>query len=292
MSVANSFGGRNQNVQTPGGAFGRRNTVVNNQFSGPNAWYNKQIGENAMASRQPETFNLHVPDAALVDLRERLSRTRFPDQAPGEPWAYGTDLNWMAGFVDYWRDGFDWRAQEARLNSFPQYKVRLQGIELHFMHVPGNGPDPHPLLLSHGWPGSVFEFLDLIPRLTDPGRFGADPADAFTVIVPSLPGYGLSFTSGQARLGIEAIADCFAELMTDVLGYRRFGAQGGDWGSRITARLGLAYPERMSGLHLNMMPVGHNAEGFSARTPEESPGFSANPAVTNWISTDSKLIAG
>ena len=149
-------------LQAAPSAFGRRNTVVNNQFSGPNAWYNKQIGENAMASRQPETFNLHVPDAALVDLRERLSRTRFPDQSPGEPWAYGTDLNWMAGFVDYWRDGFDWRAQEARLNSFPQYKVSLQGIDLHFLHVPGNGPDPHPLLLSHGWPGSVFEFLDLI----------------------------------------------------------------------------------------------------------------------------------
>jgi Epoxide hydrolase N terminus len=152
-----------------------------------------------MASKQPETFNLHVPDAALADLRERLSRTRFPDQAPSEPWAYGTDLNWMAGFVDYWREGFDWRAQEARLNSFPQYKVSLQGIDLHFMHVLGNGPEPHPLLLSHGWPGSVFEFLELIPRLTDPGRFGADPADAFTVVVPSLPGYGLSFTSGQAR---------------------------------------------------------------------------------------------
>jgi hypothetical protein len=135
-----------------------------------------------MTSKQPETFNLHVPDAALADLRERLSRTRFPDQAPGEPWAYGTDLNWMAGFVDYWRDDFDWRVQEARLNSFPQYKVNLQGIDLHFMHVPGKGPDPHPLLLSHGWPGSVFEFLELIPRLTDPGRFGADPADAFSVV--------------------------------------------------------------------------------------------------------------
>jgi hypothetical protein len=98
-----------------------------------------------MASKQPETFSLHVPEAALADLRERLSRTRFPDQAPGEPWAFGTDLNWMAGFVDYWRDGFDWRAQEARLNSFPQYKVNLQGIDLHFMHMPGKGPDPHPV---------------------------------------------------------------------------------------------------------------------------------------------------
>jgi pimeloyl-ACP methyl ester carboxylesterase len=207
-----------------------------------------KLGENHMACRQPESFRLYVPDADLADLRERLSRTRFPD---------------------YWRDGFDWRAQEARLNSFPQYRVSLQNIELHFMHVPGNGPDPHPLLLSHGWPGSVFEFLDLIPRLTDPKQFGADPADAFTVVVPSLPGYGLSFTPGQARFGIEAIADCFAQLMTDVLGYKCFGAQGGDWGSAITARLGRAYPERMSGLHLNMMPAGRDPEGLSPQTSEE-----------------------
>ena len=169
-------------------------------------------------SGQPETFRLHVPDAAIDDLRDRLSRTRFPDQAPGEPWAYGTDLAYMRSLVDHWHDNFDWRAQEARLNSFPQYKIHLHGIDLHFLHVPGRGPRPHPLLLSHGWPGSVFEFLELVPRLTDPERFGGDPADAFTVIAPSLPGYGLSFTPGQPRFGIEAIADCFAELMAGVLG--------------------------------------------------------------------------
>src|SRR5246127_4575473 len=163
---------------------------------------------NTMTSKQPETFRLHIPDAALADLRERLSRTRFPDQAPGAPWAYGTDLNWMGGFVDYWRESFDWRAQEARLNSFPQYKVRLADIDLHFLRVEGKGPAPCPLLLSHGWPGSVFEFLDIIPRLTDPARFGDDPADAFTVIAPSLPGYGLSFARGQKRFSVEAIAAC------------------------------------------------------------------------------------
>jgi microsomal epoxide hydrolase len=146
----------------------------------------------------------------------------------------------MRGLVDHWRDGFDWRAQEARLNAFPQFKVPLHGIDLHFLHVPGRGPDPLPLLLSHGWPGSVLEFLDLIPRLTDPARFGGDPADAFTVVAPSLPGYGLSFAPGQPRFGAEAIADCLAELMTDVLGYGRFAAQGGDWGAFVTARLGHA----------------------------------------------------
>jgi microsomal epoxide hydrolase len=221
-------------------------------------------------SAQQEAFSLHIPDAAISDLRERLLRTRLPDQAPGEPWAYGTDVAYMSTLVEYWRDRFDWRAQEARLNAFPQYKVQLDGIDLHFLHVPGKGPNPHPLLLSHGWPGSVFEFLDLIPQLTDPGRFGGDPADAFTIVAPSLPGYGLSFTPGQPRFGVEAIADCFAALMGDVLGYRRFGAQGGDWGSFVTARLGYAYPERLSAIHLNMMPVRRDTTMVSNPIPEES----------------------
>jgi pimeloyl-ACP methyl ester carboxylesterase len=221
-------------------------------------------------SARPEAFSLHVPDAALMDLRERLSRTRLPDQAPGEPWAYGTDVTYMSDLVEYWREHFDWHAQEARLNAFPQYKVRLHDIDLHFLHMPGNGPDPHPLLLSHGWPGSIFEFLELIPRLADPERFGGDPADAFTVVAPSLPGYGLSFTPGQPRFGVEAIADCFAGLMCEVLGYRRFGAQGGDWGSFVTARLGYAYPEHLSGIHLNLMPVRRDPAMLSNPSPEES----------------------
>lgn len=103
---------------------------------------------------QPEAFRLHVPDVAVADLKDRLSRTRLPDQAPGEPWAYGTDVTFMRGLIEAWRDHFDWRAQEARLNAFPQYKVSLHDIDLHFLHIPGQGPDPHPLLLSHGWPGS------------------------------------------------------------------------------------------------------------------------------------------
>jgi microsomal epoxide hydrolase len=220
-------------------------------------------------STTPKVFTLHVPAGALDDLQERLGRTRFPDQAPAESWAYGTNVAYMHGLVAYWRGHFNWRAQEERLNAFPQYKARLHGIDLHFLHVQGRGPDPHPLLLSHGWPGSIFEFLELIPRLTDPARFGGDPADAFTIIAPSLPGYGLSFTPGQPRFGIEQIADCFAELMTDVLGYSRFGAQGGDWGSFITARLGYAYPKRLTAIHLNMMPVRRDPAMLPSPTPEE-----------------------
>src|SRR6516164_1572550 len=150
---------------------------------------------------------LAVPDAAIADLRERLARTRLPDATPGAPWAYGTDVAWLAGLLAYWRERFDWRAAEARLNQFPQYHVPLAGIDLHFLHVPGKGPAPCPLLLSHGWPGSVFEFLDIIPRLTDPARFGGDPADAFTVVAPSLPGYGLSSAPGQRPFVVEEMAD-------------------------------------------------------------------------------------
>jgi hypothetical protein len=134
---------------------------------------------------KPTPFTLRIPDADIADLRDRLARSRFPDQAPGEPWAYGTDVSYLRKLTEYWRNDFDWRAEEAALNGFPQFRVPLDGVDLHYLHVPGVGPDPMPLLLLHGWPGSVFEFLDIIPRLTDPARFGGDAADAFTVVAPS-----------------------------------------------------------------------------------------------------------
>jgi pimeloyl-ACP methyl ester carboxylesterase len=207
-----------------------------------------------MAS-EPQPFRLHVPDAAIADLRQRLARTRFPDQAPGEPWAYGTPVAYMRELVDFWRQDFDWRGHEAQLNGFPQYKVALGGIDLHYLHVPGRGPDPMPLLLMHGWPGSVFEFLEAIPYLTDPARFGGDAADAVTVVVPSLPGYGLSFAPGQRRFSVGEMGDLFVTLMRDVLGYQRFGIQGGDWGAFIAQHLGYTHPDPLIGIHLNMMPM-------------------------------------
>ena len=188
----------------------------------------------------PIPYTLSIDEEPIADLKARLAWTRFPDQAPGSPWAYGTDLDYMKTLVAYWQNKFDWRVQEARLNAFPQFKVKLPDVELHYLHVPGQGPSPKPLLLMHGWPGSVFEFLDIIPRLTDPARFGGDAADAFTVVAPSLPGFGLSFTPGQKRFSIEEIAVCLSALMTDVLGYQRYGAQGGDYGAFIASRLGHA----------------------------------------------------
>ncbi len=218
---------------------------------------------------RPEAFTLHVPDGAIADLRERLGRTRFPDQAPGPAWAYGTEVDYLRDLVEYWRERFDWRAAEARLNAFPQFKVPLHDIDLHYLHVPGNGPAPYPLLLLHGWPGSVFEFLDVIPRLTDPARYGADPADAFTVVAPSLPGYGASFRPGQRRFGAEEIADCVADLMTEVLGYARFAAQGGDWGGFVASRLGYAHPAKLLGIHLNLLAVRRDPKMVADPTPEE-----------------------
>jgi microsomal epoxide hydrolase len=218
---------------------------------------------------RPEPFTLRVPEEAVVNLRDRLARTRFPDQAPGDQWAYGADVDYLRELVEYWRGTFDWRAEEARLNVFPQLKVPLSGIDLHFLHVPGNGPAPCPLLLLHGWPGSVFEFLELIPRLTDPARFGGDPADAFTVVAPSLPGYGLSFKPGQPRFGIEEIADCGAELMHDTLGYTRFAVQGGDWGAFTASRLGCVHPEKLIGIHLNLLALRRDLQDVADPTPEE-----------------------
>lgn len=200
-------------------------------------------------------FTIQVSDEVLADLRERLSRVRWPDEVPGSGWAYGTDLAYLEQLVAYWRDGYDWRANEAQLNAFHHYTVPLAGIDLHLIHEPGVGPDPFPLLISHGWPGSIWEFHKLIPMLTDPARFGGDPADAFTVVAPSLPGYGFSFTPNQPRFSVPQIAEVFAELMTGVLGYDRFAAHGGDWGSFITARLGHAFPRHLAGIHLTMIPI-------------------------------------
>ena len=198
-------------------------------------------------------FRLEVPDAALADLRERLKRTRFPDEAPGTPWKSGASLSYVKQLVDYWAKHFDWRAQEARINAFEQFKVPIDGIELHFIHAKSKRPNAMPLLLSHGWPGSIVEFLTLIPKLTE----------HFTVVAPSLPGYTLSFKPGQKRFGVEDIAETFVKLMTEVLGYRKFGAQGGDWGAFISSRIAGTRPEVLTGLHLNYLTIRRDPESGS-----------------------------
>jgi microsomal epoxide hydrolase len=207
------------------------------------------------SDRQPLPFTIHVPDPVLDDLDHRLTRVRWPDEIPQSSWQYGTDLTYLKELIGYWRNRYVWRTQERRLNRFAHFKVRLEDIDLHYIHQPGVGPSPLPLLISHGWPSSVAEFGKVIGPLTDPARYGGHPRDAFTVVAPSLPGYGFSFEPDQRRLGIKAIADLFAKLMTDVLGYERYGAQGGDWGAYITARLGYVHAQALVGIHLTMASV-------------------------------------
>lgn len=222
-----------------------------------------------MPGKDCRPFQLSVPESVLNDLRQRLRRTRLPDEPPLAPWSTGTSVAYLKQLLDYWRAGFNWREQEAKLNAFRQFTVPLAGIDLHFLYEEGKGPKPMPLLLSHGWPGSVIEFCKLLPMLTDPARFGGDPSDAFTVVAPSLPGYVFSFKPGQKRFSIEDIAEVFAALMVDVLGYSRFGAQGGDWGAFITSRLGFAFPELLIGIHLNFLAVQRDPKRVANPTPEE-----------------------
>jgi pimeloyl-ACP methyl ester carboxylesterase len=215
-------------------------------------------------------FRLSVDAAAIDDLATRLSRVRWPDEAPEPPWSYGTSVAFMRELVDYWAHAYDWRRTEAALNAWPQFMTRIDGIDVHFLQVEGRGPNPRPLLLSHGWPGSVLEFLKLIPLLADPAAHGGDAADAFTVVLPSLPGYTLSFRENQPRRALPAIGAMFHELMTR-LGYARYGAQGGDWGSFVTAWLGAHRAENLIGIHLNLLPLRRDAAMFANPTEEERP---------------------
>lgn len=201
----------------------------------------------------PTPFTLRIGDDAIDDLRRRLAQTRWPDELDAEPWSYGADLAELKRMTGYWRDGYDWRAEEAVINRLPQFKVDAGGIDLHFIHERGQGPAPLPLLISHGWPGSFVEMLDIIPRLADPARFGGDPADAFDVVVPSLPGYGFSDRPNVPGMTPLRIAELFAALM-DGLGYASYGVQGGDWGATVSTWIARRLPERVRAIHLNWIP--------------------------------------
>jgi pimeloyl-ACP methyl ester carboxylesterase len=209
---------------------------------------------------EPKPFALRIADAAIADLKERLARTRWPDEPPLEPWSTGTSVAYAQELCTYWRTGFDWRAWEAKLNGFPQFTVPVGGIDLHYIHVPGKKADAPPLLISHGWPGSVFEFHKIIPLLSED----------FTIIAPSLPGYTLSFKPGQKRFSVEEIAGVYVELMRDVLGFKRFAVQGGDWGCFVASVMGHRYPEQVAGIHLNMLAVRRDPAMLASPTPEEA----------------------
>ncbi len=199
-----------------------------------------------------EPFRIAVPDAVLADLRERLARTRFPDEIAEAGWTYGTNLAYLRDLVAHWSERYDWRAAEAALNAFPQWKARVGDLEIHFIHAPGVGPKPFPIVITHGWPGSVAEFTKILGPLTDPARHGGDPADAFDVVAPSMPGYGFSDHARTPGMDAERIAALWVELMRG-LGYTRFGAQGGDWGAMVSTYLGANHAGSVGGIHLNMV---------------------------------------
>jgi pimeloyl-ACP methyl ester carboxylesterase len=222
-------------------------------------------------------FTIQIADEVLSDLQERLRQTRWPDEIDGAGWDYGTNLDYLQQLVAYWRDGYDWRAQERLLNHFPQFQATVDGFRLHFLHLKGQGPRPLPLILSHGWPGSFFEMCKVVEPLADPARHGGSAEDAFDVVVPSLPGYGFSERPHTRGMNVARIAELFLRLMREELGYPRFGAQGGDWGSVITARLGAVYPAHLVGIHLNMDPT-----DLQRQDRERLGGLGDSPELQRW----------
>lgn len=225
------------------------------------------------AAEDPEAvrpFTIDVPDEVLVDLRERLARTRLPDDLPGTAWDYGTDREYLEELLAYWRDEFDWRSQEWLLNGFDHFKTDIDGLDVHFIHQRSPHEDALPLVITHGWPGSIMEFYKIIPLLVDPTNYGGDAADAFHVVAPSIPGYGFSDKPAGRGWNPEKMAEVIGKLM-ERLGYDRYGTQGGDWGSIISRWQAVQHPDRVVGVHLNMVTAGPPAgvEDPAAGVPPE-----------------------
>lgn len=196
-----------------------------------------------------QPFAVRVPQATIDDLRERLGRTRWPDSVAADDWGYGTNPAYLRELAGYWRDGFDWRAQEAALNRFPQFRAEVEGVGLHFVHVRGQGANRVPLLLLHGWPSSFVQMLPIIPLLTDPASHGGDPGDAFDVVAASLPGYGFSDRPTAPGMSVGPMAGLFHGLMTGVLGYERYGVRASDLGAGVSGQLALLAPAAVIGVH-------------------------------------------
>jgi pimeloyl-ACP methyl ester carboxylesterase len=200
-------------------------------------------------------FRIEIPQADLEDLHDRLAQTRWPDELPGVGWDRGVPLDYIKELAEYWRTVYDWREHETRLNEIPQFTTTIDGQGIHFLHVRSPESDAMALMLIHGWPGSIVEFLDVIGSLTDPRAHGADPADAFHLVIPSIPGYGFSGPTRDTGWTTRRIAEAFAELMSR-LGYERYGAQGGDWGAMLSPELGRIDPDHVIGVHVNAATMG------------------------------------
>jgi pimeloyl-ACP methyl ester carboxylesterase len=234
-----------------------------------------------------QPFRIHAADADLDDLKHRLRATRWPEPETVKDWSQGVPLAYLRQFCDYWANTYDWRKREARLNTFPQFRTEIDGLGIHFLHVRSPHAAATPLILTHGWPGSIVEFVKVIPLLTDPTAHGGDAADAFHVVCPSLPGYGFSDKPKQNGWGVEKIARAWSDLMQR-LGYKWYYAQGGDWGAAVTTAIALQDTEICHGIHLNMATVRPDPETMSTLTDEEKDGLAGLKYYQDWDSGYSK----
>ena len=222
-------------------------------------------GEVAM-----DPFRIDVSDEVLDDLQTRLQLTRWADDFANEDWRYGTNTAYLKELVAYWIEEYDWRKHERSMNAYPQFRTEIDGVPIHFIHVRGKGPSPKPLILTHGWPWTFWEYHKVIGPLSDPGAYGGDPADAFDLVVPSLPGYGFSTPLRKTGMNFWRTSGLWVKLMQR-LGYQRFSAHGADWGALVTADLGHRFPERLSGVHLAMtLPLDLFTGGVPASTDYDS----------------------
>jgi pimeloyl-ACP methyl ester carboxylesterase len=214
--------------------------------------------------RQPTPFTIDIPQDDLDDLQRRLTKVRWADDFGNDDWTYGVEREWLVDMVRYWRDGFDWRVVEAAMNAYPNYRIDIDGIPIHFLHIRGKGPNPMPLIATHGWPWTFWDMRGLIGPLTDPAAYGGNAADSFDLIVPSLPGFGFSTPLRKPGVNARRVAQLWVQLM-DALGYDRFGAYGGDWGAIVTSELGHAHAERLIGAHISLPTIcGVNRRNITA----------------------------
>ncbi|MBW2359667.1 MAG: epoxide hydrolase [Deltaproteobacteria bacterium] len=236
-----------------------------------------------MPNEAPTPFAIAIPDAELDDLRRRLRATRWPDAEPVDDWSQGIPLAYLQEVCTYWADGYDWRKREALLNRHAQFTMPVDGIDIHFVHVRSRHAGARPLVLTHGWPGSIVEFQKVIEALTDPTAHSGGEEDAFHVVCPSLPGYGFSGKPREPGWGVERIADAWSQLMQR-LGYSRYLAQGGDWGAMVTTNIGIRDPQHCAAIHLNMPLVTPDPETMNDLTEREQ---SALAGIQHYMDKDS-----
>ncbi|NQZ99156.1 MAG: alpha/beta fold hydrolase [Myxococcales bacterium] len=240
-----------------------------------------------MASDRVDEFRIDISDEQLDDLRRRLAATRWPETEPVDDWSQGIPLAYLKEVCAYWAEKYDWRAREAHLNSFPQYKTELDGNGTHFIHAPSPNENALPIVITHGWPGSIVEFHKVIEPLRDPASHGGDPADAFHVVCPSLPGYAFSDRPSKTGWAVPRIADAWGTLMAR-LGYGRYVAQGGDWGAMVTTSIGARDPEHCAAIHLNMPIAPPDPETMDSLTEREQSALAGMQHYTEWDSGYSK----